>query len=318
MKEIVAGVDIGGTNTVYGLVDKSGKLLAEGSLKTTKYPDIKDFVAALTSAISGLVSKDKTLKLGAIGIGAPDANYLRGTIEDAPNLAWKGIVPLADLIKKKINVPVVLTNDANAAAMGEMIFGGAKGMKEFIVLTLGTGLGSGIVINGQMVYGHTGFAGEVGHFIVEPGGRECGCGRRGCLETYGSATGLVKTVLFLLSDMRADSPLRNIPPSELTAKTIAEAAAKKDPIALKAMDYTAEKLALGIANCISFSSPEAIFLFGGLALAGDILFKPVRKYVEAGVFPNFKGTVKILPSSVPQGSNAAVLGAAAMGWNELK
>lgn len=315
MKEIVAGVDIGGTNTVYGLVDRTGNVVAESSLKTTDYPEIADFVTALVAAINKLLSSGQYKLLG-IGIGAPNANYHKATIELAPNLAWKGIVPLADLIRKKIDVLVIVTNDANAAAMGEMIFGGAKNMKDFIVLTLGTGLGSGIVINGQMVYGHTGFAGELGHTTVVQGGRACGCGRKGCFETYASASGLVRTVLLLLSEMREDSILRDIPPSELTSKKIAEAAVKKDPVAIKAMDYTAEKLAFGIYNAIGFSSPEAVFLFGGLANAGEMLFEPVRKYVDMNVQPIFRGTVKILPSGIPE-SNAAVMGAAALIWNEI-
>jgi len=314
MKEIVAGVDIGGTNTGFGLVDRSGNIIEEGSLSTPEYPEIEDFVKVLVSGIRKLLSRGEYKLLG-IGIGAPNANYHKGTIELAPNLAWKGIVPLAGLIRKQIDVQVIVTNDANAAAMGEMIFGGAKNMKDFIVLTLGTGLGSGIVINGQVVYGHTGFAGELGHTTVVPGGRVCGCGRKGCYETYASASGLVRTVLMLLSEMREDSVLRDLPPSELTSKKVAEAAAENDPVALKAMDYTAEKLAFGIYNAIGFSSPEAVFLFGGLANAGDMLFEPVRKYVEMNVQPIFRGTVKILPSGIAE-SNAAVLGAAALIWNE--
>jgi len=314
MKEIVAGVDIGGTNTGFGLVDRSGNIIEEGSLSTPEYPEIEDFVKVLVSGIRKLLSRGEYKLLG-IGIGAPHANYHKGTIELAPNLAWKGIVPLAGLIRKQIDVQVIVTNDANAAAMGEMIFGGAKNMKDFIVLTLGTGLGSGIVINGQVVYGHTGFAGELGHTTVVPGGRVCGCGRKGCYETYASASGLVRTVLMLLSEMREDSVLRDLPPSELTSKKVAEAAAENDPVALKAMDYTAEKLAFGIYNAIGFSSPEAVFLFGGLANAGDMLFEPVRKYVEMNVQPIFRGTVKILPSGIAE-SNAAVLGAAALIWNE--
>jgi glucokinase len=316
MKDFVAGVDIGGTNTVFGLVDKTGVIASEGSLKTTDYPEINDFVTALVSGIDKLVSGSKDIRLAGIGIGAPNANYHKGTIELAPNLSWKGIVPLASLIKTKINVPVVLTNDANAAAMGEMIFGGAKGMKDFIILTLGTGLGSGIVINGQVVYGHTGFAGELGHTIIVPGGRDCGCGRHGCYETYASASGLVRTVLYLLSEMREESLLRDIQPSELTSKRIAEAALQNDPVALEAMDFTAERIAFGIINAIGFSSPEAVFLFGGLAQAGELLLEPVRKYVEMNVQPIFRGTVKILQSGIPE-SNAAVLGAAALIWNEL-
>jgi glucokinase len=317
MKKVVAGVDIGGTNTRFGLVDEKGKVLSENSFNTTDYPKIEDFVGALVAAIKKLMSGKKDYKLLGIGIGAPDANYHRGTIEHAPNLAWKGIVPLADLIKKKINVPVVVTNDANAAAMGEMIFGGAKKMKDFIVLTLGTGLGSGIVIDGKMVYGHTGFAGELGHMTVVPGGRECGCGRKGCFEAYASATGLVRTVQHLLSEMRDESPLRDIPPSKLTSKKIAEAAAKKDPVAVRAMNETAEILGFGIINSIVFSSPEAIFLFGGLAQAGEMLFAPVRKYLEKNNYVLMKGTVKILPSGISE-SKGAVMGSAALIWNELK
>jgi glucokinase len=317
MKEVVAGVDIGGTNTVFGLVDRTGNIAAEGSLITTDFPQINDFVTALTGGISKLLKENADLRLIAIGIGAPNANYHKGTIELAPNLAWKGIVPLADLVEAKIHVPVKITNDANAAALGEMIFGGAKGMKDFIILTLGTGTGSGIVINGQVVYGHTGFAGELGHVTVVPGGRLCGCGKKGCYETYASATGIVKTALELMADTRDESPLRDIAPSKLTSKMIAQAAGKNDPIAVKAMEYTAEKLGFGIMNMITFSSPQAIFLFGGLAGAGEMLFAPVRKYVDANVMPIFRGTYQILPSGIPE-NNAAVLGSAALAWNEVK
>jgi len=316
MKNVVAGVDIGGTNTRFGLVDKEGKVLAESSFTTTDYPKVEDFVKALVAGIKKLLAGQKDTVLLGVGIGAPDANYHRGTIEHAPNLAWKGIVPLVDLIKKEINVPVVMTNDANAAAMGEMIFGGAKGMKDFVVLTLGTGLGSGIVVDGKMVYGHTGFAGEVGHMTVVPNGRVCGCGRKGCLEVYASATGLVKTVSQMLSEMREDSVLRDIPPSQLTSKQVAEAASKGDPVAVKAMQYTAEMLGYGIVNSIVFTSPEAIFLFGGLAQAGEMLFAPVRKYLAENNYVLFKDTVKILPSGIPE-SNGAVMGAAALILNEL-
>ena len=316
MKKVVAGVDLGGTNTVFGIVDTEGKVLSEGHLKTTDYPEIKDFVKALGAGVKKLLAGKKDLELVGIGIGAPDANYHRGTIEHAPNLAWKGIVPLGDLVKKELNVQVAVTNDANAAAMGEMVFGGAKGMKDFIILTLGTGLGSGIVVDGKLVYGHTGFAGEVGHLCVVPGGRECGCGRKGCLETYASATGLVKTVSLMISEMRADSPLRDIPPAKLTSKAIAEAAEQGDPIALRAMDYTAEKLGLGIINSIVYTSPEAIFLFGGLANAGELLFRPVRDYLKKHNYILFKNTVKILPSGIPE-SNGAVLGSAALILNDL-
>jgi len=317
MKEVVAGIDIGGTNTSVGLVEKSGKIVAVQKLITTDYPVIGDFVSELAVTIHGLIKATGDIKVTAIGIGAPNANYHRGTIELAPNLAWKGIVPIAKYLRKKIDVPVVITNDAKAAAIGEMKFGGAKKMKNFIVLTLGTGLGSGIVVNGEVLYGHTGFAGELGHTIVVPGGRECGCGRQGCFETYASASGIVRTVLNLLSEMRDESTLRDIPPSQLTSKQIARAAAKNDPVALEAMDYTAEMLAFGIANAVGFSSPEAVFLLGGLAQAGEVLFGPVREYLDMTVQPIFKGTVKILPSGISE-SNAAVLGAAALALNELK
>lgn len=316
MTEVVAGVDIGGTNTMFGLVDRNGTIVAEHHICTVSYPEIVDFVSVLVSSIQKLVASKSGIKLMGIGIGAPNANYYKGTIELAPNLAWKGIIPLSELIRKNINLPVAITNDANAAAMGEMIFGGAKKMKDFIVLTLGTGLGSGIVINGEMVYGYTGFAGELGHTIVVPGGRDCGCGRQGCLETYASATGLVRTVLYMLSEKKDQSSLRDLPPSILTAKKIAEAAENNDPIATEAFDYTAEMLAFGIINAVVFSSPEAVFLFGGLAQAGDILFNPVRKYADQNIQPIFKGTVKILPSGIAE-SNAAVLGAGALAWNEL-
>lgn len=317
MKEVVAGIDIGGTNTVIGLVERTGNIIAENCLRTTDYPDINNYVSALQTSITELIAGKTGLKLAGIGIGAPNANYHRGTIELAANLAWKGIVPIAEYVRKKIDVPVVITNDAKAAAMGEMIFGGAKKMKNFIVLTLGTGLGSGIVIDGKVLYGHTGFAGELGHTIVVEGGRDCGCGRQGCYETYASASGVVRTVLNLLSEMKEESLLRDIPPSQLTSKKIADAAAHNDPVALEAMDYTAEMLAFGIANAVGFSSPEAIFLFGGLAKAGEMLFAPVREYVDQKVQPIFKGTVKILQSGIPE-NNAAVLGAAALAWNELK
>ena len=316
MKEVVAGVDIGGTNTVFGLVDMGGKIIAQNRLSTTAYPEIEDFVSVLVSSIQRLASGVKNIELKGVGVGAPDANYLKGTIELATNLAWKGIVPIASLIKEKINLPVAITNDAKAAAIGEMIFGGAKNMKDFIILTLGTGMGSGIVVNGELVYGHTGFAGELGQTIVVPGGRACGCGRQGCLETYVSAPGLVRTVLYLLSEMKEESILRGIPPYDLTSKQIAEEAEKGDIIALKAFDYTAEMLALGIINAVTFSGPEAIFLFGGLAQAGEILFNPVRKYVDLNMYPVYKGTVKILPSGIPE-NNAPVLGAAALAWKEI-
>lgn len=316
MKEVVAGIDIGGTNTVLGLVDRDGNILAEAGLLTASYPEVSGFVNAIAGAVKEMHKKAGNVEIKGIGIGAPNGNYYKGTIEQATNLVWRGVIPVAEMIEKETSVKVVLTNDANAAAMGEMIFGAAKGMKDFIVLTLGTGLGSGIVVNGQMVYGHTGFAGELGHMVIVPFGRACGCGSHGCLETYASATGLVRTVLLLLSEMREESVLRNIPPSELTSKKVAEAASKNDPVALKAFDYTADKLALGIANSVIFSSPQAVFLFGGLVNAGDLLFKPLRQHVDKYVMPWYRGRFEILPSGIKE-ANAAVLGAAALAWNEI-
>jgi glucokinase len=313
MKEITVGIDIGGTNTVAGLVDKNGKVLSSGNIATAKYPQVDKFVEALSEMITA-ISTDKEYKIIGVGIGAPNGNFHKGTIELAPNLAWKGIVPLADMVSKKMNLPVKLTNDANAAALGEMMFGAAKGMKNFAVLTLGTGLGSGIVVNGEVLYGSTGFAGEVGHIIVTPDGRDCGCGRRGCLETYASATGLVRTVQWLLSDMRDKSVLRNIESSALTSEEIARAALLGDPVALHAFDYTAEILAYAIVNLVAVTSPEAIFLFGGLANSGKLLFDPVNSYVDELIQNIFKDTVKVLPSGITE-SNAAVLGSAALAWN---
>ncbi len=316
MKEVVTGIDIGGTNTVLGLVDRDGNILAGDSLLTGSYPDVADFVKAIADSVKKMKQKAGDVEIKGIGIGAPNGNYYKGTIEQATNLVWRGVIPIADMIEKETSIKVVLTNDANAAAMGEMIFGAAKGMKDFIVLTLGTGLGSGIVVNGQMVYGHTGFAGELGHMVIVPNGRACGCGSHGCLETYASATGLVRTVLLLMSEMRDNTPLRNIPPAQLTSKMIAEEAAKNDPVALKAFDYTAEKLAIGIANSVIFSSPQAVFLFGGLVNAGELLFKPLRQYIDKYVMPWYRGRFEVLPSGIKE-ANAAVLGAAALAWNEI-
>ena len=314
--EIVAGIDIGGTNSVYGLVDKQGRIIAEGTIDTDKSPRPDGFIKTLSSEIEKLLAAYKGYTLKGVGIGAPNGNYHKGTIELAPNLAWKGIVPFADIMKKELKKPVVLTNDANAAAVGEMIFGGAQGIKDFIILTLGTGLGSGFVVNGEVVYGHTGFAGEYGHVIMIPGGRECGCGRRGCLETYASATGLTRTAKILMEERKDDSMLRSMNPAVIDSKTVAEAAANGDKLSLDAFDYTAEILALAIVNAVVVTSPKAIFLFGGLAKAGDLLFIPLRKYINEFIQPVFRNTFEVLPSAIPE-TNAAVLGAAALAWKEL-
>jgi glucokinase len=316
-QQVTIGIDIGGTNTKIGVVSSDGKILAHSRITTTDYPKIAAFVAALDSEINGLLEKSGDVELAAIGIGAPNGNYHKGTIEHAPNLAWKGIVPLGDMLGKCFPVPVVLTNDANAAALGEMIYGGAKGMKNFIILTLGTGLGSGIVINGELVYGKTGFAGEMGHLTMEPFGRECGCGREGCLETYVSATGIVKTVFELFAERRDPSPLRKIPFDNLTSKMIAEAAEKGDQIALAAFEQTAEMLGLAINNAAAFCSPEAIFLFGGLAQAGDLLLDPLNQFVNENIFGHYRKSFRILLSKLNE-ADAAILGASALAVKAIK
>ena len=316
MIEVTVGIDIGGTNTVFGIVDKDGNILGENKISTTDYAGINDYVKALDKTIRKTISGIKNISLKAIGIGAPNGNYYHGTIEHAPNLLWKGIVPLCKMFGKYYDVPVVLTNDANAAAMGEMIYGGAKWMKNFIVITLGTGLGSGIVANGEVLYGYTGFAGEIGHTIVDPGGRDCGCGRQGCLENYASATGICRTFSELLGKRMDKSSLRKVNNEDLTSKMITEAAEKGDKIALEAFDVTGKWLALSLVNSVAFSSPEAIFLFGGLAGAGKYIFEPVQKHFDNNVQVIFKDTVKILASEIKE-SNAAVLGASALAWNEL-
>ncbi len=317
MTEIVAGVDIGGTNTRIGLVDRNGEVRAEDRLSTPDYAFADDFVVALDQKLKEMIAGHDDFTLTGIGIGAPNANYNKGTIELAPNLRWKGIIPLVKLIERRTGLKTKITNDANAAALGEMIFGAAKGVKNFIILTLGTGLGSGIVIDGEVVYGHTGFAGELGHMTVAEGGRVCGCGRRGCLETYASATGLVRTVLALLSDRRDESILRDLRSSEITSRRVAEAAAAGDVIAIEALDQTARMIALGIANAVIFSSPETIFLFGGLAQAGDAIFEPVRKYADELVQPIFRGTFSVMPSGLPE-ARAAILGASALIWKDAE
>ena len=317
MKDVVAGVDIGGTNTIIGLVDSEGKIIAEERLSTPDYAFADDFVDALDEKLKSMASGLKEINIAGIGIGAPNANFNKGTIELAPNLRWKGIIPLVKLTERRTGLKTRITNDANAAALGEMLFGGAKGMKHFIILTLGTGLGSGIVVDGEVVYGHTGFAGELGHMTVAEGGRVCGCGRRGCLETYASATGLVRTVLALLSDRRDPSTLRDLKSTDITSRRVAEAAAAGDVIAVEALDQTARMIALGIANAVIFSSPETIFLFGGLAKAGEALLVPVRRYADELVQPVFRGTFIIEPSGLPE-ANAAILGASALIWKEMK
>lgn len=309
---LIIGVDIGGTSTKFGIVDSKGSILYRDSIITCETADPEDFIERLAQALLIQIEKFGGLpNFSGIGVGAPNGNFHTGAVEFAPNLKWKGKVDLVCLIENKLNLKTVLTNDANAAALGEMMYGHAVGMKNFLLITLGTGLGCGIVINGQLVYGHTGFAGEMGHLIVEPQGRDCGCGRQGCLETYASATGIVKTVFELMDKTDMESNLRDFGPTEITAKLVTEAALDGDEIALSAYLYTADILARALANAVVFSSPEAIFLFGGLTQAKDLLINPTKKFFEQNLLNIFQNSVKLLPSGLPE-SDASILGAAAV------
>ena len=314
-KPYVVGIDIGGTNTVFGIVDARGSILATGSIKTQKYTEITDYVNALHEELSRLLAQENvTDQIAGIGIGAPNGNYFNGTIEFAPNLPWKGVIPLAQMVREKFNIPVTITNDANAAAIGEMTYGAARGMKDFIMITLGTGVGSGIVINGQMVYGHDGFAGELGHTIIRrENGRLCGCGRHGCLETYCSATGVARTAREFLTARTEPSLLRSIPAENITSKDVYDAAVQGDKLAQDIFNFTGTILGESIADAIAFSSPEAIILFGGLAKSGDYIFKPIQKAIDDNVLNIYKGKAKLLMSELKD-SDAAVLGASALGW----
>ncbi|GAB7086566.1 ROK family protein [Marinifilum fragile] len=317
MTEIAIGIDIGGTNTVYGCIDSKGNTIANGSIPTQIKENFEDYIEDLISAIkSSIENSNKEVTIVGVGIGAPNGSYRAGTIENAANLRWKGTLPIAKMVNEKLNVPVKVTNDANAAALGERIFGGAKNMSDFMVITLGTGLGSGIVVNGDLLYGYEGFAGEVGHIIVRPGGRDCACGRKGCLETYVSATGVKRSVYKLLAKHLGDSTLRDVPFNNLNAKMVAEAANQGDSVALETFKYTGKMLGEALANVASVTAPEAIFLFGGLAKAGDLLFDPVKEAMDENMLFLYKDKVKLLPSQL--GDDAAILGAAALIWNDEK
>ena len=315
-KPFVVGIDIGGTNTVFGIVDARGTVIATGSIKTRKHSNINDYIEELHGELSKLiVASDAEDKIADIGIGAPNANYFTGEIADGVNLPWPTPIPLADLVSSKFGIPVAITNDANAAAIGEMTYGVARGMKDFIMITLGTGVGSGIVVNGQMVYGHDGFAGELGHVIMKRNnGRMCGCGRTGCLETYASATGVARTAReFLESRAGEPSILRALDIDSITSKDVYDAAIAGDKMAKDIFEFTGNILGEALADFISFSSPEAIVLFGGLAKSGDLLMKPLKESMEKNTMPVFKGKVKLLLSELKE-SDAAVLGASALGW----
>ncbi len=316
-KKVVAGVDIGGTNTIIGFVDREGNILIEDRLKTNHYPVFEDFVAALYEQIEANYKKAETdIDLIGIGIGAPMGNINKGTIEYPADLPWKGIMPLADVMLKHTPLPVIVTNDANAAAVGEMIYGGAKGMKNFVVITLGTGLGSGFVVDGKLVYGHDGFAGEIGHTSIRPGSsnRDCGCGKKGCIETYASATGLKRTLLKVMADSIEPSPLRKFSFEELDAKLIHDAALHGDRIAIEAFEHTGMMLGFKLADVVATTNPEAIFLFGGLALAKDLIFEPTKRYMEENLLYIYRGKVKLLESNLST-QNAAVLGASSLIWS---
>lgn len=305
-KQFAIGIDIGGTNTEVGVVTVDGEIRGRCRFDTALHPTPESFVTVLKKHIFELLVDVQVTDIAGIGIGAPNGNYYKGTIEFAPNMSWRGIIPLAEMVSEATGLPVSLTNDANAAAMGEMIYGGAHGMKDFILITIGTGLGSGIVVNGEVLHGHDGFAGELGHTIVFPdNGRRCTCGRDGCLEAYVSARGITETYLNFNPAAAGNENISTI--------VIAERAAKGEEAAIKAFDYTGKILGLKLANAVAFSSPEAIFLFGGITRAGDILFDPVKRWMEFYLLDLFKNKVPLLPSSLPHDS-AAILGASALAW----
>ena len=307
---LAVGIDIGGTNTVFGLVDYMGRCISHDSIKTSHFKFVEDFVDAVCLKLNILIADQNGVEIIGVGIGAPNGNYFTGNIEFAPNLNWKGVIPMSKLFEERLNIPTTLTNDANAAALGEQIYGAAKGVDDFIMVTLGTGLGSGFVVNGKLVYGHDGFAGELGHTIVEKNGRLCGCGRNGCLETYVSATGIVQSAKEFLK-RSSNSSLESI--DVITSKSISDAAISGDKLALEIFDFTAEKLGFSLANTVAISSPKLIVLYGGLAQSGDLLIKPTKKYLEEYVLSIFKNKIEIVPSKL-NASDAAILGASSLAW----
>ncbi|WP_263601851.1 ROK family protein [Chryseobacterium sp. PET-29] len=315
-KHVALGIDIGGTNTKFGVVNHRGEVLEKGNIRTDAYPTVEEYIDALYEAVHPLIeSHGKEKNFDGIGVGAPNANYYTGTIEQAPNLPWKGIIPFAELMKAKFGLPCTITNDANAAAIGEMLFGAARGMKDFIMITLGTGVGSGIVAGGKLIYGHDGFAGELGHTIVKPGGRKhWSTGSEGSLEAYASATGIAITA----KKMRAEFPeslLNKYPEESINSKTVHECALKGDPISIEVFRYTGQKLGEALANFVMFSSPEAILLFGGVIKAGDFILKPTKLHMERNLLPIFRNKVKLVFSELDE-ADAAILGASALVWEK--
>ena len=320
LKPYVIGVDLGGTNTVFGIVSARGEVIAQDSIKTKQHKTAAEFVEAGLACLRPLVTQVGGIEqIQGMGIGAPNGNYYNGPIEFAPNLPWAhdGVIPLAQLFSDALGIPVKLTNDANAAAMGEMTYGAARGMKNFIVITLGTGVGSGIVINGQLVYGCDGFAGELGHVIMDrrPDARPCGCGRKGCLEAYCSASGVARTAREILQTTDRPSLLREKPLDEIESLDVSIAADKGDEVAQEIFEFTGKMLGEACADFAAFSSPEAFIFFGGLCKAGDLIMNPIKASYDASVLKIFKGKPKFLVSSL-MNANAAVLGASALGWED--
>ena len=316
LKPYVIGLDLGGTNSIFGIVDIRGEIKATTAIKTQAYDNVEDYVKASLDALHIIIDQVGGIgTIKAMGIGAPNGNYYTGTIEFAPNLAWghDSVIPLAKMFEEGLGIPVALTNDANAAAIGEMAYGVARGRKNFMVITLGTGVGSGIVVNGQVVYGSDGFAGELGHVIVDKNGRNCGCGRHGCLETYCSATGVARSAREFLEKTTTPSVLREMKPEDITSFEVSMAAEKGDKLALDVYEFTGRMLGEACANFAAFSSPEAFIFFGGLTKAGKLLMEPLKKAYEENVLKIYQNKAKFLLSAL-EGSSAAVLGASAVGW----
>lgn len=314
-KPYVIGMDMGGTNTVFGVVDSRGNVISKSAIKTGTHSDVNLYIQDLYDEMIKLIDASGGVeKFKGIGVGAPNGNYYSGNIEFAPNLPWKGVVPFAKLMTEKFGIATALTNDANAAAVGEMAYGGARGMKNFIMITLGTGVGSGIIIDGKVVYGHDGFAGELGHTTaIRENGRLCGCGKHGCLETYCSATGVARTAREILGSTTQDSILRNIPVDSITSKDVFDAAMEGDDVAKEIFEFTGKILGQSLADFVAFSAPEAIAIFGGLSKAGDLIMNPIREHMEANLLPLWKGKVKLFFSELKE-ADAAVLGASALAW----
>jgi glucokinase len=315
LQQLAIGIDIGGTGTKFGIVDRSGNILFSSEISSRNHEEVEGFIDELYDNLHTMIQRAGGAgRIKGIGVGAPNGNYYTGTVEYAPNLPWRGIIPLAKMMESKFKLPVVLTNDANAAAIGEMMYGAAQGMKDFIMITLGTGVGSGIVANGHLIYGHDGFAGELGHTIIIPNGRlHEGTGKYGSLESYASATGVRLTTLEMLQNSNEPSALRDIPAEQIDSKKVFDAAVQGDPLAKKIFEFTGQILGLALANFVMFSSPEAIILFGGLTKAGDLILKPTRENMEANVIQVFQNKVKILVSHLKE-ADAAILGASALAW----